>query len=471
MTSTPHDPASTGPSGEPAASSPVPRPGPVSPRPGPQVAPQVASQAGGRPVPRPAPPPRPPASAPERERWGRVADDGTVYVRTADGERAVGQWPGEDAATVLAHFERKFDDLAFEVALLEQRVRAGSLAPDDAVASVKQVRALVTDAPVVGDLASLESRLDELTGEIARQREQRRAERARRLEQAKADKQRIAGEAEALAAGNDWRGGADRLRQLLEEWKGLPRLDKSLDDALWRRFSSARTTYTRRRKAHFAELNERREGARAVKERLAAEAEGLASSTDWAATASAYRDLMRRWKAAGPAPKGVDDRLWKRFRGAQDSFFSARDAQTAAQDAEMSANATVKEGLLAEAERLVPVTDLSSAKAAFRDIADRWDAAGKVPRERTRDLEGRLRAVERTIREVEEDAWRRSNPEARARAAATVSQLEASIDDLRAKQERAAAAGDTAKAAEHAHAIDARQAWLTEARRALDDFS
>ena len=34
------------------------------------------------------------------------------------------------------------------------------------------------------------------------------------------------------------------------------------------------------------------------------------------------------------------------------------------------------------------------AKETFRDIAERWDAAGKVPRERIKDLEGRMRKVE-----------------------------------------------------------------------------
>ena len=144
---------------------------------------------------------------------------------------------------------------------------------------------------------------------------------------------------------------------------------------------------------------------------------------------------MRRWKEAGPAPKGVDDQLWKRFRAAQDVFFGARDAASAATDAEYAENATKKEALLVEAEALLPVTDLAAAKAAFRDIADRWDAAGKVPRERIKELEGRMRKVEQAIRGVEDDAWRRSNPEARARAADTVAQLEASIADLEKKQE------------------------------------
>ena len=238
------------------------------------------------------------------------------------------------------------------------------------------------------------------------------------------------------------------MRDLLDEWKTLPRIDKGTDDALWRRFSSARTTYTRRRKTHFAELNEKRDQAREVKERLVVEAEELATSTEWGPTSGKYRDLMRKWKAAGPAPKGVDERLWKRFRAAQDTFFGARDASNAEVDKEQAVNAERKEALLVEAEALLPVRDLQAAKSAFRSIAQRWDAAGKVPRERMKDLEGRMRRVEQAIRGLEDDEWRRTNPEARARAADTVAQLESSLADLRAQQEKAVAAGNERKAAE-----------------------
>jgi len=336
---------------------------------------------------------------------------------------------------------------------------------------VKQVRGTVRGAQAVGDLAGLEARLDAIGGLIAKQREKRREEKAQKVEQAKVAKERIARDAERVSEGNDWRNGANRMRQLLDEWKALPRLDKATDDALWRRFSTARTTYTRRRKAHFAEVNEQRDSARVVKERLVVEAEALAASTEWGPTSARYRDLMRQWKLAGPAPKGVDDALWKRFRTAQDTFFGARDASNAELDREFAANAEKKEALLAEAEALVPVTNLRAAKEAFRGIAERWDAAGKVPRERMKELEGRMRRVEQAIRGTEDDQWRRSNPEARARAADTVTQLEASLADLETKRAKAEAAGNDAKAREHADAIQARQAWLDQARKALADFS
>ena len=418
----------------------------------------------------PTPPTAATTGAPAGE-WGRVAEDGTVFVRTADGERPVGQMPDASPEEALAFFTKRYDDLAFEVDLLEQRVKAGTLGPDEAAASVKQVHATLREAQAVGDLAGLDARLDGLSGTIDTQREKRKAERAKKLERARGDKERIATEAERLSEGTDWRNGANRMRELLDEWKALPRLEKSVDDALWRRFSTARTTYTRRRKAHFGELNEKREGARVVKEKLVAEAESLADSTDWGPTAGRYRDLMRQWKAAGPAPRGVDDQLWKRFRGAQDQFFGARDATNAELDREFTANAEKKEALLIEAEKLLPVTDLRAAKEAFRAIAERWDAAGKVPRDRMKDLEGRMRKVEQAIRGVEDDEWRRSNPEARARAADTVAQLESSIADLQAKHDKAVAAGNDKKAKEHESALEARRAWLAEAQKALDEFS
>jgi hypothetical protein len=405
------------------------------------------------------------------EQWGRVAEDGSVFVRTAEGERQVGQMPGATPEEALAFYTKRYDALAFEVQLLEQRISGGALAPDEATAAVDQVHSTIQDAQAVGDLAGLDARLNGLRTTIEKQREQRKAERARRTAAAKARKEKIAAEAESLAEGNDWRNGANRLRELLDEWKALPRIDKTTDDALWRRFSTARTTYTRRRKAHFAELGEKRETARGIKERLVVEAEALADSTEWGPTAGKYRELMRQWKAAGPAPKSIDDQLWKRFRAAQDTFFGARDATNAKLDEEYAANAEVKEKLLAEAEALVPVTDVRAAKEAFRDVAERWDAAGKVPRDRMKELEGRMRKVEQAIRGVEDDQWKRSNPEARARAAATVAQLESSLEELEAKRAKAEAAGNTKKAAEHAAAIETRQAWLVEARRALDDFS
>ena len=412
-------------------------------------------------------------SAQQQSEWGRVAEDGTVFVRTSDGERAVGQYTEGTPEEALTFFTERYAALEFEVGLLTKRISSGVLSPEEASTSVRTVREQVAGAHAVGDLDALLARLDAMGPVIATQREARRAEKAQRTAESRAEKEKLVAEAEKLAEGSDWRNGANRLRELLDHWKALPRLDKGTDDALWRRFSTARTSYTRRRKAHFAEQHEKRDGARVVKERLAAEAEKLAGSTDWGPTAGAFRDLMRDWKAAGPAPRDVDERLWKRFRGAQDAFFGARDAANAELDREFAANAEVKEAILVEAEALLPALqggDLDAVKRSFRDLSDRWDAAGKVPRDRMKDLEGRMRKVEQAIRGVEDDQWKRTDPEKSARANEMVAKLEAAIADTEAELEAARAAGNDKKAASLEENIESRRAFLDMARRASSEF-
>lgn len=403
--------------------------------------------------------------------FGRVDADGTVYVRIGDSEHTVGQVPGATEDEALSFYTKRFESHAFEVQLLEQRVHSGAMSPDEATTSIKKITELLEVPNAVGDYAALTARLNALKPLIGLQREKRKEERAKKVEEARARKNGIATEAEKIAAGTDWRNGANRLRDLLAEWKELPRLEKAADDELWHRFSGARTTYTRARKAHFAALSEQRDGARVIKERLAKEAEALAGSTDWGGTAARYRALMQEWKAAGPAPKDVDDALWKRFRGAQDQFFGARDAENAKTDEEFAANAVVKEALLVEAEALLPITDLAAAKKAFRDIAERWESAGKVPRDKIKPLEARIRKVENEIRSLEDAQWAKTDPEKSARADGMLGQLQGAIAKIEADLEKAKSAGDAGKVKKLEDDLSGKQAMLAMVQQTASDFS
>ena len=400
-----------------------------------------------------------------------MADDGTVFVKTAEGERAVGQYPEGDPAEALKFFTDRYDALAFEVELLETRIKAGALAPDEAVGSVKTVRGQVADAHAVGDLVGLTARLDALSPVIAEQREARGSSAPRRSPSPRWPRRRSSPRPRSSPKAPTGATAPTGSAPCSTSGRRCPAWTAASDDTLWRRFSTARTSYTRRRKSHFADQHEKRDVARGIKERLVKEAESLADSTEWGATAGGFRDLMREWKEAGPAPRDVDDALWKRFRGAQDQFFGARDATNAELDREFAANAEVKEQLLVEAEKLVPVTDLDAAKRAFRDIADKWDAAGKVPRERMKDLESRIRKVEQAIRGVEDDQWRRVDPEKSARADDMVSKLEDAIAKVESDLDKARASGNDRKVKELEDNLASRLSFLEMARKASDEFS
>jgi hypothetical protein len=431
----------------------------------PEVVPEPVPEPVSTPAPEPVAAAAPPSAEQHPERWGRVDPDGTVYVRTEDGERAVGSWQAGEPAEGLVHFARRFDDLRTEAELLYSRLESGNGDPKQALTSAKHLRESLADAAAVGDLAGLVARVDYV---IARAEQAvvagKQAREAARAE-AVTRKQTLVTEAETLAAeATQWKSAGDRLREILDEWKAIKGVDRKTDEQLWKRFAKARDTFNRRRGSHFAELDRTRAAARVRKQELVDEAEGLIISEDLTATANRYKQLMVEWKAAGRAPKDADDALWQRFRAAQDAFFARRSAVFDERDAEFVENAKLKETLLAEAEAIDPAKGgLEAARAALHRIQDQWDQIGKVPRERVRDLEGKLRSIEERVRSAADAQWRKTDPEAEARAA----QFRERVEQFEAQAAKARAAGDRRRAEQaEAQATQWRE-WLAAAEQAV----
>ncbi|EPQ75743.1 ATPase involved in DNA repair [Mycobacterium marinum MB2] len=401
-------------------------------------------------------------SAPsDPHRFGRVDDDGTVWLITTAGERIVGSWQAGDAEAAFAHFGRRFDDLNTEITLMEERLAAGTGDARKIRANAAALAETLPTASVLGDLDALATRLASLCEQADSMAVADRTKRDEHRAAQTSRKEALAAEAEELAANStQWKAAGDRLRAILDEWKTISGLDRKVDDALWKRYSAARDTFNRRRGSHFAELDRERSGVKQSKERLCERAEELSDSTDWAPTSAEFRKLLAEWKAAGRASKDVDDALWRRFKAAQDAFFTARNAATAERDAEFRANATAKEALLVEAEKL-DTTNRDAARAALRTITDKWDAIGRVPRERTAELERRLRAVEKKVREAGESNW--SDPQAQARA----EQFQARVEQFEQQAAKAAAAGKTKEAEQAKANAEQWRQWAAAAADAL----
>jgi hypothetical protein len=423
-----------------------------SPRPGPRPGPRPSPRPTVHPVAAPVP------SDPHR--FGRVDADGTVWLIGSTGERVVGSWQAGDSEAALAHFGRRFDDLSTEVTLLEERLASGSGDARKIKAAAATLAESLPQASVLGDIDALADRLAAVGEQAEAVAAEHRARRDEHRAEATARKEALAAEAEELgAASTQWKAAGDRLRDILEEWKAISGLDRKTDDGLWKRYSAARDSFNRRRGSHFAELDRERAGARETKERLCERAEQLATSTDWAGTRTAFRELLTEWKAAGRPSKDVDDALWRRFKAAQDAFYAARNSVHAERDAELRANATAKTELLAEAERL-DSSDRNAARAAMRSILKKWDSIGKVPRERSAELERRLRAVDMRIRGVESD---RVDPQAQARA----EQFRARAEQFEQQVEKAKAAGRDKDAEDAKASAEQWRQWAQAAENAL----
>jgi len=388
--------------------------------------------------------------------WGRIDDDGTVYVRTADGERSIGSWQAGDREAGLAFYVRRYEDLETEVQLLEKRLESGAGDPAHTRASATTLKEQVATAAAIGDLDALSRRLDALltaaeekAGLAAAAREQARAD-------AIAAKEALVAEAEKIGeSATSWKASGDRLRTMVDEWRQIKGVDRKTDDVLWKRFAAARDAFSRRRGQHFAQLDAERGSVKDKKEQLIKRAEELSNSSDWKETTAAMRDLMTEWKAAGRAGRDVEDALWARFRGAQDAFFSRRSETFAERDAEQLENQRKKESIIARAAAL-DVSDPKAAQSALRDLQAQFDEIGHVPRDSMRRLDDQMRAAEQRVRDAVDAEWRQGSTESNPFLAA----MRERLAEAEAKLERARKAGDAARIKKAEDEVAQRRALL-----------
>lgn len=397
--------------------------------------------------------------------WGRVDETGTVFVREESGERAVGQYPDGTAEEALGYFQRKFSELAGQVTLLEQRVKRGAPAADVSKA-VKSLAASIATANAVGNLAALQTRIEALGGTVSELTEKQSEESKAIVAAALVERESLVVEAETLAAQDpakaQWKQVTATIDEIFSRWQKHqadgPRLPKNEANELWKRFRAARATIDTHRKAFFSELDSVHKDARAAKQALVEKAEALVGKG--AEGIPTYRSLLDQWKAAGRAGKKFDDALWAQFKEAGDALYSAKSEIDAQDNVEFTANLELKEALLVEAEPLLAETDRSKAKDALLRIQIKWDKIGKVPREKVKSTEDRLRKVENAVRKLDEDHWQKNNPERKERESGFLGQLNDAIAKLEGELDDAKSSGDKQAIAAAQEALDARKAWL-----------
>ena len=396
--------------------------------------------------------------------FGRVDAENNVFV--IDGsERKVGQYPGVTSDEALAYFVRKFEDIAAQVRILEQRV-ANKV---DSQGMKKMAAKLLEDfkePAAVGDLADLRRRVGNLDAKIAALVSEKQEASKEATAEALVKRSTIADRAEAIAnqdsSKTQWKSSGAEMTKLFEEWQLLqksgPKVSKSDADSIWKRFSSARTRFETAKRAYFAGLDASNKQVKAKKNSIVEQAEALASkgSDDIAG----YRKLLDEWKASGRTPGKSDDALWSRFKAAGDSIYAKKSETAVVENAEQEKNLATKLEILKDAQQIDPTKDLAEAKKSLLAIQQRWEKAGRVPKDKLRETEDKLRAIEAKVKAVEEDQWRKTDPAAIERSNSVTSQLEDSIKKLEQDLAKATSGGDSKKVKDATEALAARKAWL-----------
>ncbi len=403
--------------------------------------------------------------------FGRSIEDGTVFVRTPEGERIVGQYKAGTPHEGLLFFARKYVDLLVEADVMLTRLAENRGIPGPARALADRLTESAASGNLVGDLALLIIRSEELKIAAAARAEVLNAKKKEAQTAAVARRKEIAEQAEKLADSTSWKSTHEFFTKALEEWKNLSRFDRKLEQELWKTFSHARSSFDKRRRTHFAEAAKVRNAATEIKTRVVAEAEKLKNSSDWIKTSNTFKSLMDEWKKAGRIGRGEDEKLWATFKSAQDEFFTRKKSDLEKRNASQLANLEKKRGLLVEAEAVLPIKDIAAAKKTMRDIHNRWEKIGHVPRDWMQKLEDRLKLVETAIKEADIKEVSRKDPDKQARANSTLSLFTEKINKLEKELTKAQEAGNSAKVSELITAIEGQKLLLSAVEETLTDFA
>lgn len=257
-------------------------------------------------------------------KYGRVNEDGTAYLITPQGERAVGSWQAGTPSEGFAHFTRRYEDMSTDVNLLAARLASKAASPQQTVESALRIQQSLPDAAIIGDVAALESKLNTIIEQARAAAGTVTAEKKAARERAVAHKEELVAQAEQLAGSTQWKATGEQLAEIARQWKAESTADRTTDKALWKRYAAARDEFNKRRGSHFSTLDAARKVTAAQKEDLISRTEALADSTDWGPAAAQLKQLMTEWKSLPRLAKDTEDQLWKRFRTAQDHFFARR---------------------------------------------------------------------------------------------------------------------------------------------------
>jgi hypothetical protein len=397
--------------------------------------------------------------------FGRVDNENNVFVIDNGSERKVGQYPGVTEAEAFAYFERKFLELDANVRILEQRVKNNADPASIAIAAEKLTKDLI-EPTAVGNIQELRNRVLAVTPDIEKLRAEKTEANQKAAAAALKIRSEIAEKAKTLADRDpkktQWKVASKEMTELFEAWqatqKSGPKVPRKEADAIWKMFSQARTKFEANKRAFFAELTVVTKTARAKKSELVAKAEALVAKG--ADAANDYRKLLDEWKLSGRSQGKQDDALWEKFKAAGDAIYALRKETIAKEQIEYSANYEAKLAIISDAEKLDPSKDLAEAKKQLLALQQRFEKAGKVPKDKIRETDDRMRAVERKFKEIEQEHWRKSDPAAIERTNGMLSQLEDSIKTLEEDLAAATSAKDSKKTTELTQALAARKSWL-----------
>lgn len=185
---------------------------------------------------------------------------------------------------------------------------------------------------------------------------------------------------EVEASHEAWQAATGKVLDLQKSWKTTGFAGKEHNEPLWAQFRELADVFFGKKQLFYDAQKEVSDKFKTEKLALIEAAETLAKSTNWREDSPKMMDLQKQWKTVGACAPRDEQKLWRRFRKAQDSFFNARKAEMAGKVEEEKGNLTQKMALIEEVKAYALTGKRKDDLDALKAFSVRWNAIGFVPR-------------------------------------------------------------------------------------------
>ncbi|MGM9678923.1 MAG: DUF349 domain-containing protein [Bacteroidaceae bacterium] len=176
----------------------------------------------------------------------------------------------------------------------------------------------------------------------------------------------------------DWDTVTKQIIDLQTEWKKIGFAPQKMNTAIFERFRKGCDAFFGQKAQFFQNMKEELNSNLAKKKELVEKAEALTDSTDWKTTGDTLVKLQKQWKEIGAVPRKYSDALWKRFVGACDHFFEAKQAATADMRNEEKANMQSKQSIIEQLQALAEQEE-GNIIQKVKELQQQWNEIGHVP--------------------------------------------------------------------------------------------
>lgn len=204
-------------------------------------------------------------------------------------------------------------------------------------------------------------------------------------------KTRLCETAEKLNEEADVISAFQQLQALHQEFKETGPVAKELREEIWARFKAASTAVNKRHQQYFEELKQKEEENLAHKTALCEKIEAIdltavKTAAAWEAQTQQIIEMQKEWRTIGFAPQKMNVKIFERFRGACDRFFTEKAAFFKRLKEEQAQNLAKKTELCEKAEALKDSTDWKATADKLMQIQKEWKTIGAVPKKHSESL-------------------------------------------------------------------------------------